>query len=398
MTDLIERLRDADPVDSRSLEVPRALESRVLDRPQRRPAPPRRAALALVIAAVFGVALVALAGDRPGTQSLAARAYAATTGPGVTHWRTEILMYSNGRFFDHQRVEGYTRGSTMRYTLSTVRRGTTRLIVETRISGRRSRTYLGSEDDYISGPAPPRSSTNPMQIGDPVATFRRAFRERKLRPAGPNRYAVELPGPRPRIRLVYEFDPKTALPTRLTIPSSTVTPTGRRYENRTEMRFVVYERLPATAANVAKLEMAAHPGAGPKDVDPADHFRVLRGGAPPNPAAARRLAALASNLPRRFGLRPAQARRLTGAFYLLPGHGYLCLVTRSGGGCATVDQALRRGVVVGSPRGLRTIAAPDGVVALRVRLRGGKTSTVAVRDNAARLPAAGYAWSFIRDR
>lgn len=397
MTDLIERLRDADPVEPHAIEVPRSLELRVLHRPRRHLERQKRFTAVLVVTALIAVALILLGGGKSGQQSLASRAYAATTGPGVTHWRTEVLSYSNGRFLDHQRVEGYSRGSIVRYTLSNVRGTRVRLIAETQIRGARSRTYQASEDDYLTGPAP-RRSINPMQLGDPVATFRRAFREGKLRPAGPTRYAVELPGPEPRIRLVYEFDPATALPTRLTIPSSTVSVAGRRYENRTVMRFVTYERLPATAANVAKLEMTPHPGAGPKDIDPASHFGVLRDGAVPSPVVARQLSAVAANMPRRFGLQPSRARRLTGALYLLPGRGYLCLVAVSGGGCATVDQALRRGVAIGSPRRAWTIAVPDGVRKLRLRLRGGARPTADVRDNAAHAPATAYGWSFIRRR
>jgi hypothetical protein len=197
------------------------------------------------------VAVLQLAGGRGGTPDLAARAYAATTGNGVIHWRTEQHNYSDGHDIEHLRIEGWARNGVTHIVRSRVRRGEARLIDDRRTAGGRSKTYIAAADDYISGPGPTSSSANPLAGGDPFAIFRRAYRTGKLKQVGPE-----------------------------------------RYDNRLVMRFTAYERLPFNRTNRAKLSLLAHPQAGPKDDPPADHFAVLGGDRRPGPGALRAIQGL----------------------------------------------------------------------------------------------------------
>src|ERR1700743_3011606 len=98
MIDLLEELREANPVDPLALEPPRL------------PAMPRRRwpfAPALLAAVIAAAVVLATHGDSP---SLAARADAAGSRPGIVHWRIELSGYSNGRLGSRQRIEGWALG------------------------------------------------------------------------------------------------------------------------------------------------------------------------------------------------------------------------------------------------------------------------------------------------
>jgi hypothetical protein len=81
----------------------------------------------------------------------------------------------------------------------------------------------------------------------------------------------------------------------------------------------------------------------------------------------------------------------------MPGHGYVCLMLATddrsiGGGCSTIAQAKRRGLITGTgaeigdpSSGTRTIAVPDGVRAVRVR-RDGRWRTYPVERGVAIVP------------
>jgi hypothetical protein len=117
----------------------------------------------------------------------------------------------------------------------------------------------------------------------------------------------------------------------------------------------------------------------------------------PGPEAAKTIARMARSM---LGgrLDAAGARSLADGTYLLPGRDHLCLVTidarGSGGACQATEEAIKRGLSSTSPGRFVHVVVPDGVAALRARLRGGRTLRVAVRGNLARLPAAAYAWRF----
>jgi hypothetical protein len=345
-------------------------------------------------------ALVLVAGGRGGTPDLAARAYAATTGEGVIHWRIEQHNFSNGNDIEHLRIEGWARNGVTHITRSRVRRGKTSLVSDNRTAEGRSRTYLASADDYISSPAPTHTSTaNPLVDGDPFAIFRRAYRAGKLTKIGPQRYRADLPGndangPSP----IYDLDAKTALPRRFTL-SDTVMSGAKRYDNRLVMRFTVYERLPFTPRARAKLRLQPHPGAGPKDDPAADHFAVLRGDRRPGPGAMRAIRGFARDSSQ-AELDAGGARALSRGHYLIPGHGSVCLgvLKKAGFGaaCTTTAQAVKHGIAIGDPKTGKIIGVPDGVKALRARESGGGSETVAVRGNVARLPFRAYQWRFVR--
>jgi hypothetical protein len=296
-------------------------------------------------------------------------------------------------------IEGWARRGVTHLLRYEVRRGKARLVDETRTAEGRWKTYLASSDDYLSGTEPRGNSANPLASGDPFATFRRAFRTGKLSKVGPQRYAVDLPGNDDNgISAIYDLDPETALPKSFTVSSSTVSH-GKRYDNRTLMRFTTYEQLPFSQANRVKLRLLPHPGAGPKDDPAADHFAVLRGDRRPGPGALRSIKMLASHM-QHFALDADGARAISPGHYLVPGHGYICLATSNangfGAGCATVAKAVRNGIGTGTPTAGLTVGVPDGVKALRARMRGGTFETVPVNNNGAALPFSAYAWDFVR--
>ncbi len=402
MTDVLDDLRHANPVDADALEVSPELTARVVGRSSARPRRTRRLRLAVAVlatAAATFLAVLLAPGERGPERSLAARAYAATTGEGIIHWRIERHSYSNGHHIDHQRVEGWARKGVTHSVRYTVRRGKARLTDDNRTTPKRSRTYIAASDDYISVPvSSSRTMANPLAGGDPFAIFRRAYRTGKLRKLGPQHYAVELPGNPKGASAIYDLDARTALPRSFTLTDSNVS-LGKRYDNKLVMRFEVYERLPFTATNRARLRLLPHPGAGPKDDPAAEHFAVLRGDRRPRPGAVRAIRGFAGQVSQ-FALDAGGARVIAPGRYLIPGHGYICLGSSAGrgfgGGCVTIAQAVKHGIASGLPASGITVAVPDGVTALRARKRGGGSETVAVRRNYVKLPVGAYAWQFVR--
>jgi hypothetical protein len=402
MTDLLDQLRDANPVDAQAVEVSARLRARVLQAAPTHPTPKRRRGISLAILATAVVACIAIwlaPGGRGGTPNLAARAYAATGGNGIVHWRTELRMYSNGKRIDHQRSEGWTHGGVTHVIRYDMRGHEARLSDEWRSARGRATVYIASSDDYLEVPAAKRAGADPLSDGDPFAIFRRAFRTGKLERLAPRRYRVDLPGnANDGISAIYDLDEQTALPTRFTLVSN-VASRGKRYENKLVMRFSTYERLPLTQANRTRLRLLPHPGAGPKDDPASRHFAVLRGEGRPSSDALRAIERFARQATR-FALDADGARTISAGHYLIPGHGYICLATAQqagfGASCITIARAVRRGIASGTPGQRLTVAVPDGVTALRTRQRGGGTATVAVRNNGATLPPDTYEWRFVR--
>ena len=418
MTDLLDLLRDADPVDADTIQVPDHLRARVLAAtPARRPRwtrAPLRVSVGLAVAAAAIVGLLLLGGGEGPAPSLAARAYAATAPRGILHWRTEMHNFVNGEDQEHTRVEGWSRKGVTHTTFSRVRRGKARPIFDTRaVAGGQTRTYDGSSDDYEIYRTPKRHSPNPLGFGeDPFAAFRDAFKKGKLKRVGRNRFSVRLGNSSGAPTAVYDIDPKTALPTSLTTTSRT-SEAGRTYDSRFVMRFVVYERLPYNESTRGTLRLLPHPGAGPKNEPATAHFAVLQTGEQPTAAALADIRRFASDNPKRR-LDPDGARVLSPGHFLLPGNGYVCLVSRSpgsglagggfGGGCSSVAHVLRRGIASSGGRFVggkyvrtpTTIVVPDGVSRLRLHIRGGITKRVAVRANHATVTGQTFAWDLLR--
>jgi hypothetical protein len=402
MNDLLDHLRALNPVDADTVEIPARLADRVL-RPGRAPRrTTRRLRVSLCGLALTGaicVVVLLLPSGRAGTPDLAARAYAATAGDAIVHWRTEQFSFSNGRETDHQRSEGWARGGVTHIARYEVRHADARLVDDTATANGRTRVYSSGTDDYTAFPAVKGQPVSPLSGGDPFANFRKAYRAGRLKQVGPHRYAVELSGfDDSGVSAVYDLDPATALPRTFTLDTTT-SDAGRHYANRLELRFTTYEQLPLTAANDAKLRLFPHPGAGPKDDPPARHFTVLRGDQRPGPGAQRLIAAIVAPN-NHLALDAAGARAISPGHYLIPGRGYVCLAVRATQGfgtvCATVAQAVRHGVGAGTPAAGITVAVPDGVKALRARLHGGRSATVTVRGNGAMLPPGTYDWVFVK--
>lgn len=406
MTDLIQRLRQENPVPAEDLSVPEHL-LRIPDEGRRRHVPlvaPFAAALALALAA-----LVLSTGGGDGGASLQARAYAATAGPGVLHWRTEQRNIVNGHLQEHTRLEGWGRGDVRHIVLSRVRAGRATPRIETRIDSTSIQSLDIRSGDRFRAPAPrqkPGRSRSPLGTGsDPLAAFRQAYRDGRLKPLGGHRYAVPL-GRRGPVA-VYELDPATALPRSLTLTSRTEEG-GRTYRIRFVMTFAVYERLPDAPQNRALLRMSQRPRRTPGTQPAAAEFRVLREGPGLSLAQQFRMRRLATGNSR-MRLSMSGARRARNGFVIIPGRGYVCLARITGSGygatCGTIAGTRQSGLGASSSspgpggkiiRRPTTVLVPDGVRALKISIRGGRTATIPVLNNLATFTGQAYAWQLLR--
>lgn len=385
MTDVLDELREANPVDAEALDLPPAPST---------PARARRRWQLVTVAAAVGVAALALVLARGGSSDLAARAYAATNG-GIVHWRTEIVNRSNGRLFSRERVEGWATQWTTHVLHYDLVHGKARLTAETRLANGRARTWDAGSNDYSSYSASTPSGGIPSPMIDPFAAFRRAYREKRLAKVADNHYRMTFGREEPKVSLDYELDPKTARPRRLTITSPN--PTAGR-TNVTTVDFALYETLEVTPATRAKLALLPHPGAGPSTTPAAERFVALRDGAPPAAADERKLARMAHSLGR-YHVDVAGIRVLAPGIWLMPGRGYVCMAVGNaqgtGGTCSTVDTAVRRGLDSGTPGGEVLIAVADDVTAVRAHVPG-RWRTFPVKDGLARLPWPVYERRMVR--
>jgi hypothetical protein len=406
MTDLLDELRDADPVDRAALEVPPALAGRIAanrrPRPRRWPRTPILAGLA-----VAGVAVVAVAlgrGEVDDRLSLADKAYAATAGPGVRHWKISIRTFINGQrrgIVQHQ--EGWARGGTLHVLLFEGRR----LTSDIRQTPKRTRSWSAGMNDYNEAPTPKRRARGPLQLGDPFADFRRAHDAGQLVRINATTYRLR-PDKRviaPGATLTYELDPRTALPVRAVVaytrgagpvPSAV---DGAHY--RIVFDYDVYQRLPDTADNRAKLKLLAHPGAGPSKTDARTVFAILRDGALVTAKQRKVLAIFAENGlsgKKRFDV--SSARRGPHDVVVVAGDGYVGMMRNGGGTLATVDVAVKRGLAIsGGPANTRRrmyVVVSDDVKAIRARMQHGAWRTFPVEQNVAVLPNGGYRFKLVR--
>ena len=174
------------------------LRARVLaggEAPRAQHRPRRRRAAGLVIAAACVLTAVLLFGDRADGPDLSARAYAATTGPGIVHWRTEIAG-SSGRHRSARasapRAGPATGSPTSCATTSSTARRSCRATHAPPPAART--TWIRAEHDYLRFPARRVSGTDPFSFGDPFAIYRRAYRAGKLTKVGPTPVRIDLPG------------------------------------------------------------------------------------------------------------------------------------------------------------------------------------------------------------
>jgi hypothetical protein len=406
MSDLFDELRDADPVDREQLEVPPALAARIAasgpPRSHRRVRPLLVGAVGLTAAIVIAGALSR--GDGGGRLSLADKAYAATTGQGVRHWKISVRTFIDGRRRGIvQRQEGWAQGATLHVLLFDGRHLTT----DMHSTPGGTRSWSAGMNDYIQVAAPKHGVTGPLSLGDPFADFRRAYDTGRLVRINattyrmrPNRQSIP-----PEATVTYELDAKTARPTesvfaytRARGPSPT--PDDGRHV-RTVFTYDTYERLPDTAANRSKLNLLPHPGAGPSKTDARAVFSILRDGAPVTGKQRDLIAVFAKHAmfgAPRFDV--ASARRGPHGVVLIAGHGYVGVLRNGGGTLATVDTAIKRGMAIGGSAVNRNhsmyVVAPDGVKAIRARLPHHSWKTFAVTQNVAVLPNGGYHFRFLR--
>jgi hypothetical protein len=241
-------------------------------------------------------------------------------------------------------------------------------------------TTWSSVSDHVTHGKAARTGSDPNQLGDPMAIFRRAYQAGKLSPLGPNRLKVDLPGRSDNqgdYTAYYDIDPKTSLPLRYIIAE----PNGPR--STSQIR--VYETLPFDAATRAKLRLLRHPSPASVHTTAAAHFAVLRRGAPPTG----KLGAAVEKIASSQHLDASAARKIAARLALIPANDGVCLITANasgaGLGCVGLTHALERGVgvgvpnpaplpssarVSGRPKAGIDLAVPDGVVAVRTRFHG----------------------------
>ncbi|MDA0160906.1 hypothetical protein OM076_11570 [Solirubrobacter ginsenosidimutans] len=286
--DLLDDLKRADPVGD-ELTVPAALTARVLASPG--PRRPRRVARRLIPAAVLvvGLAAAVLLLGRGESPSLAARAYAATGGKGIAHWRIDIAGYANGKLGSRQRTEGWALGSVTHTLHSDVHHGKVRVTTDARETAKRTSVWSTSTYRVETRKRVKEPKNNPIPNGDPLVAFRRAYRAGNLRDLGGGRFEVRLRN-FPRGAVVYDIDPATGRPLRLTLTTDQpAMPAMHRpaIRSRTVLTFSIYERLPVTKANRRLLALLPHPGPGTKPA--SEVFAALRTGTAPPAATLKRL-------------------------------------------------------------------------------------------------------------
>jgi hypothetical protein len=377
MTDLLDDLRDANPIDPDELDVP-PYAHRVPTPPRRRRSRPAVAAAAVALLIVAAIALIPGRAAKHG-DNLAARAYAAVTKPGVVHWRTALRTHVGGEGNTEMVSEGWSHDGVTHILMWQLYNHKPHLELDMRTADGRTTTW-SSVSDRVTHRKAARTGSDPNQLGDPMVIFRRAYQAGKLSPLGPNRLKVDLPGRSDNqgdYTASYDIDPKTALPLRYI----TAEPNG----SRSTLQIRVYETLPFDAASRAKLRLLRHPAPASVHTTAAAHFTVLRHGAPPTGE----LGAAVKKVARSQHLDASAARKIAAGFALIPTGDGVCLITANasgfGSGCVGLTHALERGIgtgipnpaplpksahVSGWPKAGIDLAVPDGVVAVKTRFHG----------------------------
>lgn len=401
MTNLLDDLRHANPVDPDTLDVP-ALARHV------HPLAPRRTwklTLAATGAALLIVAAIAFIPGRAAKHhdTLAARAYAAVTKPGVVHWRTALRTRVGGQGHTQTIVEGWSHSGVSHMVMWELYNDKPQLKLDTRTADGRTTTWTDAEDHLLHSKARPTGS-DPNTFGDPMATFRRAYKTGKLSPLGPNRLKVDLPGRADnegQFTAYYDIDPKTSLPRRYVLTS--------RNGSTTTLQFRVYETLPFDESTRIKLRLLDHPTPASHSTTATEHFAVLRRGTPPTG----KLGAAITSIARYRHYDASAARKLAPGLALVPTTDGICLITVTasgvGAGCAGLTHALKRGLGTGVPNpapaqttgkitGIKAgvdLAVPDQVIAVKTRFHG-KWTRRPVHGNFIHLPRFSGQYVLIR--
>jgi hypothetical protein len=212
-----------------------------------RPAVPSRrlavvtASLAAVVAVATGT-VVGFHDDSPRV-SLAERAYADATAPGVVHWRVSIAAYNNGILTTIQHEEGWAQdGVTHTVLLSGAGERS-----ERRIAGDQE-TYRTGDGPVQSGPAGQTDLDRALPGTDPFNAFRVAHETDRLKQTTADTFAVTPATGPASPTLTYTVDPDDAN------PESLIEIDGA---SRTVITFELYEHLPDDAAHRHLLELGA---------------------------------------------------------------------------------------------------------------------------------------------
>jgi hypothetical protein len=251
MTDVLELLREVNPEQAESLELPVSLRGQQIkqittgsSRPKRRLA--LTAASVLSCAAAVAVVFLVMSGG----PNLAARAYAASDGPGVAHWVVTIDAYTDGSTTTHQTDEGWTDGKTTR-DLLTSNGGSENSVTERQVRAGIERTRVNG-GPISDGPASSTDLQRSLPGGDPFEAFRIAYRAGRLDRVSDTRFAVKDGA----VTLVYDLDPSDATPRTLTETTAESQGQGG-HTTKIVTRFERYELLPLTSDNLAHLQLQA---------------------------------------------------------------------------------------------------------------------------------------------
>jgi hypothetical protein len=252
MTDELQTLAEANPVDRDRVDVPETLRARALARSRRSRrslTPPARRWVPAVAVALIAVMAVTFAVDRSGSVDLAERAYAAVSSPGITHWKISITASRGGSTVSRQTEEGWSDGRVTRTVLSSEDgRGSTS-VTERRVSGDDEQHRVDG-GPVQTGPRPRTDLDLTLPGPDPLSAFREAYRAGRLVALDDTRFSVRTSGPGSPVELVYDVDGKSGVPRTLTQRSLD---DGVPFE--VTRRFELFEALPADETSRQQLEL-----------------------------------------------------------------------------------------------------------------------------------------------
>jgi hypothetical protein len=377
MIDVLDDLRHANPIDPDTVDVPPYAR-------RARPPAPRRRAWRLTLAATGGALLIGAAvalipgraSERDGT--LAARAFAAVTKPGVLHWRTALRTHVGNQGNTQTVTEGWSHNGVTHILMWELYNHQSHLELDLRTVNGRTTTWSPAEE-HVRRSKAVSASSDPNHLGDPMAIFRRAYKAGKLSPLARDRLKIDLPGRSDNegnYIAYYDIDPKTSRPVSYVVTR----PDGPA----TTVQFRVYETLPFNATTLAKLRLLDHPAPASDSTTAPAHFAVLRQGAPPTG----KLGAAVRRATRFRHLDASTARKVAPGIALIPSDDGVCLIavlaSGTGSSCTGLTQALKRGLGMGVPNpaplptstgvtGLKAgvdLVVPDGVEVVKTRFHG----------------------------
>ncbi len=379
MTDPIDQIRRLDPVDRSAVQISPELAARSLQPPPRRPRNAQVGAAVLLAASLAVVVVFVL--STGGEVSPGERAYAAVTGSGVFHWRTETTNAPGKR----QVQEGWASGKTTHVLQYNIVDGRQHLTTDTRTVNDQQVSWAAVSGAFTTGKRPP-VGLSPIPAGDPAEIFRKAYTDGRYERTGAAAFRIAFP---PDFIATYTADPATGRPLRIAVELSNpgIAPPGA---GRTIVDITQYERLDATPENVARLDLLPH-GKQDQTADVSRSFAALRRTGRISADEQQQLKPLLRGLREAElpTLDPRAVKTISPGVWLIPDVGKICIASALGGqtvaaGCGPREQAVRTGVVLSGEKTL--IAVPDDVNAVEITTAAGETKRVPVHGNLAIAP------------